>query len=112
MSKLQHRIEPWKGRWLSKASRIMLINSYLSSLLVFVKNFYILHETLHHEIAKCQSRFYWASEGDKKKYHKVSWPDIYKPRDQGGLVIMSLKRMNIALLTKWLWRIANGDGGL
>lgn len=25
---------------------------------------------------------------------------------------MSSKRMNIALLTKWLWRIANGDGGL
>ncbi|KAE8778179.1 ABC transporter G family member 37 [Hordeum vulgare] len=42
----------------------------------------------------------------------VSSPDICKPRDQGGPGIMSSKRMNIALLTKWLWRIANGDGGL
>ncbi|KAI4972426.1 hypothetical protein ZWY2020_003351 [Hordeum vulgare] len=42
----------------------------------------------------------------------VSWPDICKPRDQGGVGIISSKRMNIALLTKWLWRIANGDGGL
>ncbi|KAE8801920.1 ABC transporter G family member 37 [Hordeum vulgare] len=25
---------------------------------------------------------------------------------------MSSKRMNIALLTKWLWRIANDNGGL
>lgn len=25
---------------------------------------------------------------------------------------MSSKHMNIALLTKWLWRIANGEGGL
>ncbi|KAE8795838.1 ABC transporter G family member 37 [Hordeum vulgare] len=81
----------------------MLINSSLPSLLIFVMSFYSLHETLHHEIAKYQSRFYWAGEGDKQKYHMVSWPDICKPRDQ---------HMNTALLTKWVWRIANGDGGL
>lgn len=58
VSKLQHRIEPWQGRWLSKAARTMLINSSLSSLLIFVMSFYSLHETLHHEIAKYESRFY------------------------------------------------------
>ena len=42
----------------------------------------------------------------------VSWPDICKPKDQGGLGILSSRRMNIALLTRWLWRIANGEGGL
>lgn len=40
------------------------------------------------------------------------WTDIYRPQDQGGLGIMSSKRMNIALLTRWLWPIANGAGGL
>ncbi|KAE8807983.1 putative NOT transcription complex subunit VIP2 [Hordeum vulgare] len=29
-----------------------------------------------------------------------------------GLGIMSFRHMNIALLARWLWRIANGDGGL
>ncbi|KAE8801921.1 ABC transporter G family member 37 [Hordeum vulgare] len=72
VSRLQHRIEPWQGRWLSKASRTMLINSSLSSLLIFVMSFYSLHEILHHEIAKYQSRFYWAGEDDKQKYHMVS----------------------------------------
>uniref|UniRef100_A0A452YYS0 Reverse transcriptase zinc-binding domain-containing protein n=1 Tax=Aegilops tauschii subsp. strangulata TaxID=200361 RepID=A0A452YYS0_AEGTS len=42
----------------------------------------------------------------------VRWTEICKPRDQGGLGIMSSKRMNIALLTSWLWRISNGEGGL
>ena len=42
----------------------------------------------------------------------VSWPDICKPKDQGGLGILSSRRMNIALLTRWLWRIDNGEGGL
>ena len=42
----------------------------------------------------------------------VRWSKICKPRDQGRLGIMSSKRMNIALLTRCLWRIGNGDGGL
>uniref|UniRef100_A0A453BSC1 Reverse transcriptase domain-containing protein n=2 Tax=Aegilops tauschii subsp. strangulata TaxID=200361 RepID=A0A453BSC1_AEGTS len=112
VGKLQHRIEPWQGQWLSKAARTVLINSSLSSLLLFIMSFYSLPETLHHEIATVQGRFFWAFEGDKQKYHMVRWSEICKPRDQGGLRIMSSKRMNIALLTRRLWRIANGDGGL
>uniref|UniRef100_A0A453N7N1 Reverse transcriptase zinc-binding domain-containing protein n=1 Tax=Aegilops tauschii subsp. strangulata TaxID=200361 RepID=A0A453N7N1_AEGTS len=112
VGKLQHRIEPWQGRWLSKAARTVLINSSLASLLLFIMSFYSLPETLHHEIATVQGRFFWAGEGDKQKYHMVRWSKICKPRDLGGLGIMSSKRMNIALLTRWLWRIANGDGGL
>ena len=75
-------------------------------------SFYSLHESLHKEIAKIQSRFYWAGEHDKQKYHMVSWSDICKPREQGGLGIMCSKWMNIALLSRWLWRIAQGQGGL
>ncbi|XP_073361214.1 uncharacterized protein [Aegilops tauschii subsp. strangulata] len=112
VGKLQHQIEPWQGRWLSKAARTVLINSSLSSLLLFIMSFYSLPKTLHHDIATVQGRFFWAGEGDKQKYHMVRWSEICKPRDHGGLGIMSSKRMNIALLTKWLWRIANGEGGL
>ena len=112
VTRMQHRVEPWKGRWLSKAARVILINSSLASLLWFLMSFYSLHETLHQEVAKYQSRFFWAGEEGKQKYHMVSWPDICKPKDQGGLGILSSRRMNIALLTRWLWRIANGEGGL
>ena len=67
-------------------------------------SFYSLHETVHKEIAKYQSRFFSADECDKQKYHMVSWPDICKPKDQGGLGILSSQRMNIALLTLILGR--------
>lgn len=79
---------------------------------MFMMSFYSLHETLHHEIATCQSKFFWAGDGDKQKYHMLRWAETYKPKDQGGLGIMSSKHMNIVLLTKWFWRIANNDGGL
>ena len=54
VGKLQHRIEPWQGRWLSKAARTVLINSSLASLLLFIMSFYSLPETLHDEIATVQ----------------------------------------------------------
>ena len=60
--KLQHCIKPWKGRWLSKAARTILINSSLSSLLLFIMSFYSLPETLHHEIGSVQAHFYWVGD--------------------------------------------------
>ncbi|KAE8804952.1 ABC transporter G family member 37 [Hordeum vulgare] len=112
VAKLQPRIEPWQGRWLSKDARTVLINSSVSSLLLFLMRFYSLPENLHHEIATAQARFFWAGDGDKQKYHMVRWSKICKPRDQGGLGIMSSKCMNISLLTHWIWRISRGEGGL
>uniref|UniRef100_A0A453SBR7 Uncharacterized protein n=1 Tax=Aegilops tauschii subsp. strangulata TaxID=200361 RepID=A0A453SBR7_AEGTS len=84
----------------------------MTSLLMYLMGFYSLNESLHHNIAKYQSRFFWAGKGDKQKYHMVKWSEICKPKDQGGLGIISSKRMNIALLSKWLWRITSGEGGL
>ncbi|XP_037473916.1 putative disease resistance protein RGA3 [Triticum dicoccoides] len=112
VSKLQFRVEPWQWRWLSKAARVFLMNSYLISLLMYIMGFYSLHESLHQEIAKYLSRFFWAGEGNKQKYHMVKWSKICKPKDQGGLGVISSKRMNIALLAKWLWHIETGADGL
>ena len=42
----------------------------------------------------------------------VKWSEICKPKDQGGLGVISSKRMDIALLLKWLWRIQTEEGGL
>ena len=42
----------------------------------------------------------------------VKWSKICLPKDQGGQGVISSKRMNIALLSKWLWRIQTEEGGL
>uniref|UniRef100_A0A453AFR0 Reverse transcriptase zinc-binding domain-containing protein n=1 Tax=Aegilops tauschii subsp. strangulata TaxID=200361 RepID=A0A453AFR0_AEGTS len=83
----------------------------LISLLMYIMGFYSLHEFLHHEVTKLLSRFFWAGENNKQKYHIVKWSEICKPKDQGGLGVISSKRMNIALLSKWLWRIQTAEGG-
>jgi hypothetical protein len=56
-----------------------------------------------------RSRFFWEGQGNKKKYHMVAWEDICKPKDQGGLGIMSTKLMNVTMMSKWIWRMLTED---
>ena len=81
------------------------------SLLMYLMGLYSLHESLHQDIAKYQSRFFWAGKGDKQKDNMVKWPEICKPKDQGARGHSS-KQMNITLMSKWHRRIETGDGGL
>ena len=45
-------------------------------------------------------------------FHWVSWDEISCPKESGGLETRSLRIMNEALLTKWLWRFAIKDDAL
>ena len=73
------------GSMALQGSPVILINSSLSSLLMYLMGFYSFHESLHHDIAKYLSHLFWAGKGDKQKYHMVKWFDICKPKDQGAL---------------------------
>uniref|UniRef100_A0A453EGJ3 Reverse transcriptase zinc-binding domain-containing protein n=1 Tax=Aegilops tauschii subsp. strangulata TaxID=200361 RepID=A0A453EGJ3_AEGTS len=42
----------------------------------------------------------------------VKWADISLPKDRGGLGIPASRRMNVALMLRWVWWILRGDGGL
>ncbi|KAI4971131.1 hypothetical protein ZWY2020_002045 [Hordeum vulgare] len=42
----------------------------------------------------------------------VKWADICMPKDRGGLGILVSRRMNVALVLRWVWRILHGDVGL
>uniref|UniRef100_A0A8I7B2B0 Reverse transcriptase zinc-binding domain-containing protein n=1 Tax=Hordeum vulgare subsp. vulgare TaxID=112509 RepID=A0A8I7B2B0_HORVV len=42
----------------------------------------------------------------------VKWADICLPKDRGGLGIPASRRMNVALMLRWVWQILQGDGGL
>ena len=42
----------------------------------------------------------------------VKWSEILKRRDYGGLGINSLKHLNEALISKWVWRFHNEDNAV
>jgi hypothetical protein len=44
---------------------------------------------------------------ERRKYHLVKLETVCLPKDQGGLGVLDLEVMNIALLSKWLWKLFN-----
>lgn len=57
-----------------------------------------------------RSRLVWQEDENVKKYHLVNWKDCCLPKDMGGLGILNLEIMNIALLAKWFWKMENEKG--
>ncbi|WVZ49290.1 hypothetical protein U9M48_000659 [Paspalum notatum var. saurae] len=89
------KLSSWKGKLLSYGARLVLINSVLSSLAMFMMSFF--------EIPK----------GILKKldfYRLTKWDILCLPKDQGGMGIRNLEVHNVCLLSKWLFKLINEEG--
>jgi hypothetical protein len=59
MGRVRAKAEPWCGRFTSKGSKTILIDSCLSSLPMYIMGLYILPEGVHAAFDKELSRFFW-----------------------------------------------------
>ncbi|WVZ90615.1 hypothetical protein U9M48_036900 [Paspalum notatum var. saurae] len=85
---MRKRLDPWKGKHLSSGGRLVLTNSCLSSLHMYMMGFYLLTGG--------------KGANNNTKYHMAKWDMVIRPRDHGGLGILGTKLMNECLLTKWI----------
>jgi hypothetical protein len=103
--KVGHKVDPWQWIFLASGGKLELTNSCLSSLPMFVMGIYLLHEATHGVMNKSSARFFWEGVENKRKYHMVDWATVCKPHEFGGLGIINMKLMNIALMLKWIWKL-------
>ena len=108
--RLEKRLSSWKGKHLSIGGRLTLINSVLSSLPMYMMSFFSLPKGVLKKLDYFRSRFYWQGDEHKKKYRLAKWNILSMPKDQGGLGIQDLNIKNIALLSKWLYKLLSSDG--
>jgi hypothetical protein len=94
------------GGW----SRLVSINSVLSSLPIFMLSFFEVSKGVLEKIDYFRSRFFWQSDSQKKKYRLTKWNIVCQPKDQGGLGIQNLEIQNQCLLSKWLFKLINEEG--
>ena len=111
ISRVKSRSEPWQGRFTSKGSKTILIDSCMSSLTMYMMGLYILPDGVHASFDKELARFFWQASSGKKKYHMVKWADVCAPKELGGIGILASRHMNKALMLRWVWRILRGGGG-
>jgi hypothetical protein len=98
--RIESKLSGWKGKMLSIGGRLVLINSVLSSLLMFMLSFFELPKGVLEKIDCFRSRFYWQSDQHKRKYRLAKWELMCQPKAQGGLRIQNLEIQNKCLLSK------------
>jgi hypothetical protein len=103
--KLAGRIEPWLSKLLTSGGRLILSNACLDSIPIFAMGLFLLQDGIHAKFDSHRSKFFWEGAGNKRKYHMVNWPSVCRPKSVGGLGLLNSKKMNIALLSKWVWKL-------
>ena len=63
----QKRLSGWKGKLLSSGGKLVLINSVLSNLPLFMFSFVEVPREVLKKLDFYRSRFFWQSNQDKKK---------------------------------------------
>jgi hypothetical protein len=109
-TRFESKLGCWKGKLLSYGDRLVLINSVLSSLPMFMLSFLLIPKGVLKRLDFYRSRFFWQSDENKRKYRLTKWNIICRPKDQGGLGIEVLDIKNKCLLSKWLFKLLNEDG--
>jgi hypothetical protein len=108
--RFEKRLSRWKGKHLSIRGHLTLINSMFSSLPMYMKSLFSIPEGVLKKLDYFHSRFFWQGDEDKKKYRLAKWSIMCEPKDQGSLGILDLDTKNIALLSKWLYKLLTSNG--
>jgi hypothetical protein len=77
----------WQSNLLSYGDRLVLINSVLTSLPMFMLSFLEIPVGLRKRLDFFRSRFFWQTHKTKKKYRLTKWSIICISKDQCGLVL-------------------------
>ncbi|CAL1377121.1 unnamed protein product [Linum trigynum] len=104
--RFQTRLECWRSKFLSLGGRIILCKSCLSSQPLFQFSLLRAPKATIHKMEQMQRSFIWSGAQDKSKYHLVRWDLCKATKDRGGLGVLDLDNMNLALLAKWFWKFA------
>ena len=103
--RVKQRIHNWKHKFLSFGGRRQLIISVLQSLQLFWMTVFMIPAGIIHELEALFRDFFWAQGHSSRGKCRISWDDVCKPRECGGLGFKRLATWNRVLLTKHLWDI-------
>lgn len=108
VDKVEYRLPSWKCHLLSMGGKLTLVNSVLSSILLYTLSVYKISVTIINRIDKVRRQFLWqCSNRAKRKYILIKWSVACLAKQLGGMGILNLRDMNVSLLLKWWWKLKN-----
>ena len=107
VDKVRARLAKWKTSFLSKAGRLCLINSTLSSIPAYYMQAACLPAQTIKDLDQICNNFMWgASDQGRKGIHLVQKEITFTPKELGGLGIRDQGKMNKAYMAKLGWKMS------
>lgn len=103
--KIQSKLGAWKGKLLTIIGRVQLVNSVIGSMLVYSFHVYRWPKSILVHLSKLIRNFVWSGDCNQRKICTVSWHDMCKPREEGGLAIRDPFMVNQASLLHLTWNL-------
>lgn len=112
LDRVRKCISSWTARQLSFAGRLKLLGSVIHSITNFWMPVFRLPKQCISEIDKMCSAFLWSGPDLNPRKEKISWKDVCKPKEEGGLGLRSLEDTNKVCMLKLVWRILSATDSL
>ena len=78
--------------------KVVLVKSVLTSFPIFQFSSLLAPIGIKKEMAKLIQKFLWqGGKENEKKFHMVNWSTVYAQKENGGLGIHDLEKINISL---------------
>ncbi|KAL1194824.1 putative ribonuclease H protein [Cardamine amara subsp. amara] len=107
LEQIRKRIGSWTARYLTFAGRLNLISSVLWSIVNFWLAAFRLPKSCIKEIDRMCSSFLWSGPDMNLNKAKITWEEVCKTKQEGGLGLRSLREANDVSCLKLIWRIVS-----
>lgn len=91
---------------------MVLINSMLNSLPIFMLSYYKARAIIIKKIIKIQRNFLWGGSSNLNHIHWISWKSICLSKENVGLGIKNIASFNKSLMLKWKWTFIMDEDAL
>ena len=109
VDRILYKFNAWKGRLLTIMGRVQLVNAVICSMLTYSFHVYKWPSSLLLEVAKAMRNFIWSGSFDQRKLCTISWANICKAKDEGGLSVKDPVKMNHASLLHLTWQLLTSE---
>jgi hypothetical protein len=110
VNKVADKLPGWKGKLLNKEGRLALVNSVLSSMVIYHMTVFPLSKWAIKKIDRTRCTFLWQGAEEPWRGHcLVNWRRVQWPKKIWGLGILDLEHFNRALRLQWQWQRWSDD---